>query len=99
MSNSYKHGQVWITPSGEYAVLMSYDFHAQQTFMTRGQYLTMSIADELKEWLKLFGSPGVSETSDVQMWRHRAFVPGTDGLHAFFFYRRRPAIMFKLRWT
>ncbi len=97
-----KHGNVWITPRGEYAVLMSYDFHANHCFMTNGEYLQMRISPDLKKWLWGFGpeaSNSMDDTSDQFPWRHRSFIPGTEGLHAFFFYRRRPAILFKLRWT
>lgn len=99
--NEMKHGNVWITPRGEYAVLMSYEHHARQCYMTTGEYLKMRISPDLKGWLWSFGpeAPGIEDTSDDYMWRHRSFVPGTEGLHVFFFYRRRPAIMFKLRWT
>lgn len=98
----FKHGQVWITPSGEYAVLMSYDFHATATHMTRGQYMSMKISEGLSNWLEIMGagcSTPMDYTSDDNPWRHRCFIPGTDGLHAFFFYRRKNAALFKLRWT
>jgi len=102
LRSEYEHGQIWITPSGEYAVLMSYDFHARSTFLSRADYLSMKLHEDLYEWLDAMGPkvPHITNlTCDIHPWRHRPFIPGSEGLHAFFFYRRRNASLFKLRWT
>jgi len=95
------HGDCWITPAGEYAVLLGYDEHATKVGMSRGAYLALRIDQSVIDWLEMIGPAALAldKTSDEHPWRCRSFVPDRSGTHVFFFYRRHHAQLFKLRWV
>lgn len=101
VSHTRNHGDSWLSPGNEYVVIVGYDQHATLMHMTKAEYLSLRIHEDVKGWLERLGppAPGIDDVSREYPWRHRSFIPGTNGLHAFFFYDRRHAMLFHLRWT